>query len=324
MRIRRGLLFSGLFLIPVGGLTLLVRGGYLDPDALTDVWQLWPLVLVGIGLAILLGRTKAAAVGTTISALVLGLIVGGWLAAGSWVGFGVCSEPGSDLQVFDQSGAFDGPASVRLDLRCGSLDLATEAGAGWQFRANYAGPPPIVDAPATQLELKVPEGDDVRSHDWSVRVAPDRVQDVEVRINAGNGTIRFDGASLARLGADANASDIVIAAGGAAISRLDVSVNAGRARITLGAGPTVGDLSLNAGAIDLCVPADAGLRITTNDQLTFANNLDDRGLTRNGEVWERPATGSAGLIDLSIQGNAAIVQPRSERRLRVNAAALAS
>lgn len=305
MRIRRGLLFSGLFLIPVGGLTLLVRGGYLDSDVLRDAWRLWPLVIVGVGLAILLGRTKGAAVGTTISALVLGLIVGGGLASGSWIGFGVCSDSSGDLQLLDQGGTFDGPASVRLDLRCGSVDVATEAGAGWQLRANYAGPAPVIDATADRLEVKTPEDDDVRSQEWTVRLAPDRVRDVELSINAANGTLRFDGASLTRLGADANASDIVIAAGGATISRLEVSVNAGRARITLGAGPTVGDLELNAGAIDLCVPPDAGLRITANEQLTFAHNLGDRGLTHNGDVWERPATGSAGLIDLSIDGNAA-------------------
>jgi Domain of unknown function (DUF5668) len=77
MRIRRGLLFWGLFLIPVGALTLLVRGGYLDGEAVRDAWRLWPLVLVGIGLAILLGLTRGAAVGTAISGIVLGLIVGG-------------------------------------------------------------------------------------------------------------------------------------------------------------------------------------------------------------------------------------------------------
>ena len=47
-------------------------------------------------------------------------------------------------------------------------------------------------------------------------------------------------------------------------------------------------LTLNAGAIDLCVPPEAGLRIRANDQLTFATNLGDRGLTRTGGVWSRP------------------------------------
>ncbi len=305
MRIRRGLLFSGLFLIPVGGLTLLVRGGYLDADALRDAWRLWPLVLVGLGLAILLGRTRGAAVGTAISALVLGLIVGGGFASGSWIGFGVCSDSSADLQLLDRTGEFAGPSTVRLDLRCGSVDLATEAGTGWHLTASYAGPAPIVNATADELDLKVPEGNDVRRQEWTVRVAPDRLREVELDINAANGTLRFDGATLSTLDAEANASDITLAAGGASVGRLDVSVNAGRARVTLGPGSVAGDLEVNAGTIDLCVPPGSGLRITTNDQLTFATNLGDRGLTRSGTLWERPGSGSSDVIDLTVEGNAA-------------------
>lgn len=305
MRIRRGLLFTGLFLIPVGALTILVRGGYIEADALRDTWRLWPLVLVGLGLAILLGRTRGAATGTAISALVLGLIVGGGLASGSWVGFGVCTDSNADLQPLDRSGTFDGPATVRLDLRCGTVDMATEAGTGWHLQAGYAGPPPIVDASAERLDLRVPDGDAVRRQTWTLRVAPDLIRDVELTINAANGTMRLDGASLTRVGVDANASDVAVMAGAATITRLDVSVNAGRARITLSDGPIAGVLSVNAGAIDLCVPPNAALRIKTNDQLTFAHNLGDRGLTHSGTIWERAGTGSVGLIDLSIDGNAA-------------------
>ncbi len=304
MRIRRGLLFTGLFLIPVGGLTLLVRGGSLDADALRDAWRLWPLVLVGLGLAILFGRTRGAALGTAIAALAIGTIVGAGLASGSLVGFGVCSDTNADLHTLDQSGTFDGPATVRMDLRCGTLDLTTEPGAGWHFRSSYAGPPPIVAADAARLGLRVP-GDAVRRQSWTVRLAPDKVGDVELTINAANGTMRLDGASLTRLGVQANASDIAVAAGAAKVARLDISVNAGRARVALGDGSIVGDLSVNAGAIDLCVPPNAALRITTNEQLTFATNLGDRGLTQNGTTWERAGTGSAGLVDLSIDGNAA-------------------
>ena len=157
MRIRRGLLFSGLFLIPVGGLTLLVRGGYVEPSTLADLWRLWPLVLVGVGIAILLGRTSFAVLGTAISGLVLGLIVGGGLASGSWVGFGVCADPNADLQQIDRTGTFDGPATVTLDLRCGSVDLATEAGPGWHVQAGYAAVAPAIGESSTRLSLRAPE-----------------------------------------------------------------------------------------------------------------------------------------------------------------------
>ena len=81
-------------------------------------------------------------------------------------------------------------------------------------------------------------------------------------------------------------------------------MNAGRARVSLGAGPTLGSLSANAGAIDLCVPADAALILHVPTRLTFAHNLDSRGLSRDGDTWRR-AGASGDTIDLTIDGNAA-------------------
>ena len=63
MRIRRGLLFWGLFLIPLGGISLLTRVGTIDPAVFVDAWRLWPLVLVVIGLTLLLGRYRAGLIG---------------------------------------------------------------------------------------------------------------------------------------------------------------------------------------------------------------------------------------------------------------------
>ena len=90
----------------------------------------------------------------------------------------------------------------------------------------------------------------------------------------------------------------------AASTALDLSLNAGRARITLGRGSVTGSIDLNAGALDLCVPADATLHLTLNDQLTFGHDLDDRGLTNTGSTWTRSGS-NADSIDLRIEGNAA-------------------
>ena len=81
-------------------------------------------------------------------------------------------------------------------------------------------------------------------------------------------------------------------------------MNAGRARVSLGAGSTQGSLAANAGAIELCVPADAAVVLRVPEQLTFAHNLERRGLTRDGDTWRRAGTGGD-TIDLSVEGNAA-------------------
>jgi hypothetical protein len=307
MRVRRGLLFWGLFLIPLGVLPLLVRAGFLDPQAVVDAWRLWPLILVGVGLAVLLGRSQTAVVGTAVIALVLGTIGGAALASGNlWFAAladcGVASGP-TDQQI-QRSGTFAGPATVRLDLRCGTLAVAPVAGADWGLKAAYRGSAPIVDASAGRLDVHVPDGGGERRNDWTVSLPVAGVQGLDLTVNAASATIDLTGMHLAALDATMNAGDLRIDAGNGAVDEVDVTMNAGRIRFTTGTTALGGNLSVNAGAIDLCVPAGAALRLRVTDQLTFVNNLGTRGLTRSGTVWSRPGTGGP-LIDLFVGGNAA-------------------
>ena len=104
---------------------------------------------------------------------------------------------------------------------------------------------------------------------------------------------------------DLNAGDIRIAAGAASVRHLAVKMNAGRVRLALGAGAATGSISVNAGTVDLCVPAGAGLRLDVEEQLTFVTNLSSRGLAHDGTVWTRAASNGGGIIDLAVEGNAA-------------------
>ncbi|MGZ9276685.1 MAG: hypothetical protein ACXW4L_06120 [Candidatus Limnocylindrales bacterium] len=309
MRIRRGLLFWGLFLIPLGALPLLVRAGMLDADRLADAWRLWPLLLVALGVALILGRSRAGLLGTSIAAIALGLVAGGAIASGSgfFGNFGGCGDLGrtGGGQVFEQSGTFSDRADVRFDLDCGSLDVSVVSGTDWDLRADYHGEPPLVNASGTSLSLVSPDGFGLRNQDWTVRLPADRLGTISVQANAATETIDLSTAELARFEADINAGDLRINASDASLARVDVSMNAGRLRLTLGASSVTGDLSANAGAMELCVPADAGLRIEVNDQITFGHNLDDRGLTRNGNTWTRAGASGGPLIDLGVEGNAA-------------------
>ena len=307
MRIRRGLLFAGLFLIPVGAMTLLVRAGAIDAATLADAWRLWPLILVGFGIALLLGRSRAAALGTALAALVLGVLVGSAIASGSvFVGpIGDCGFTTGSSQRLDTDGTFTAPATVVLDLRCGSLDLATGSDDAWTVTADYQGNPPSVTSADDRLEVRAPSSD-ARRDDVTIVAAASRLHAVDLTANAGRASLVLDGASLSEVRVDANAGDILVDGGQATVDRIDVQVNAGRARVTLGEGATTGSLSVNAGAIELCVPPDADLRLTVDSQLTFITNLADRGLQQSsGGVWQRPGTTGAPVIDLDVQGNVA-------------------
>jgi hypothetical protein len=82
VHIDRRLLGWGAFLIIVGAIPLLVRGGYLDAG-LVDEWpSLWPILLIGWGLGLVLRRTPGELLGSAISVVVLGVMVGGLISTG--------------------------------------------------------------------------------------------------------------------------------------------------------------------------------------------------------------------------------------------------
>jgi hypothetical protein len=308
MRLHRGLLFWGLFLIPIGAIPLLVRAHVIDLPAVGTAWRFWPLILVAVGLALVLGRSRASVIGTAVLALVLGSIAGAALAAGPGV-IATALDCGADRATdvkLDRTGTFTGPAAVNLDLRCGSVEVTTSSGSAWSVHASYAGTTPTIESSAASLDVRVPDNVGAQRQHWTVSAPVDQTEAIELKANAGTARFQLEGAHLDRIQADMNAGDLLIDGGSASIGRLDVQMNAGRARITLGDNVALtGEVSMNAGAVDLCVPAGAELRLKTNDQLTFVNNLSQRGLTRDGGVWHRAGTGGSPPVELSIEGNAA-------------------
>ncbi|MDQ2941063.1 MAG: hypothetical protein M3R05_02610 [Chloroflexota bacterium] len=114
----------------------------------------------------------------------------------------------------------------------------------------------------------------------------------------------MSGSALAGLDIEANAGDVSVIGEDGSIGRLHLSINAGRATLTLGEPVNGGRLSVNAGAIDLCVPPSAGLTLDVAEHLTFATNLEERDLTKSGTVWHRAGSGGA-TIDFKIEGNVA-------------------
>jgi len=307
MRVRRGLLFTGLFLIPLGAMTLLVRAGTIDEDSLDGVWQLWPLIFIGFGVALLLGRSRAASVGTAIAAVVLGVLVGGAIASGgAMVGsVGTCGLPSDTDQHIDRTGTFGEPAVVALDLRCGSVDLTTASGSDWSVAADHRGLAPIIAASGDRLDVRDPDQGQVRRDEWVISTPAELIRELDVTTNAASGTFVLDDSLPDLVQVQANAGDIAIDAGNASVGRLDLQLNAGRARIILGSAPTTGSISINAGAIDLCVPDDVGLRLSVTEQLTFVTNLAERGLQHSGTDWTRVGAAAAPVIDLHIDGNVA-------------------
>ena len=170
----------------MGLVPLLARAGILPADLFNDLWRWWPLLLIGLGIALLLGRSQAGLIGTALLALILGTLVGSVLAGGNlWLG-GIteCASSSTQTSQLDKDGTFSGDASVTIDLDCGSVDLAVQPGSAWTTHADYRGPEPRVDATASNLTLRTPDSSGVHRQDWRVVLGADALREIDLTINA--------------------------------------------------------------------------------------------------------------------------------------------
>src|SRR5207342_2716305 len=134
MRIRRGFLGWGVFLILAGAVPLAVRSGYLSEDQVGRLWTLWPLILVGIGVGLILGRTRFDFLGGIIVAATIGLMVGGLLSAGiGSFSTGACGGAGGTAAFPGRDGTFTSTGgSIDIQTDCGNVTIATAPGEGWR------------------------------------------------------------------------------------------------------------------------------------------------------------------------------------------------
>src|SRR3990170_7039277 len=129
MSINRSLLNWGVFLMALGGVPLAVQQGWASSGIVGDLWRLWPLILVGIGLGLILRWTPIAWLGGALVAGTFGLIFGALLAGGVSGISGACVGIGSgETETTTESGATSGTAfGLALDLSCGELAVTRGA-----------------------------------------------------------------------------------------------------------------------------------------------------------------------------------------------------
>ena len=137
MHINRGLLFWGLTLVTAGVVALAATQGWIDIPAMAELWNLWPVILIVIGLAIVLSRTPFAVIGVIVAALVVGFAGGAVIAAGAG-GFGTCGDVQGAQDT--ANGEFTSTtASVDLDMNCGDLTVGLADGSAWQAVTTTGG-----------------------------------------------------------------------------------------------------------------------------------------------------------------------------------------
>ncbi|HUG95785.1 MAG TPA: DUF5668 domain-containing protein [Pleomorphomonadaceae bacterium] len=304
----RGAIFWGAALVTAGVVILAIQQGYVSDEILAEATRWWPLILIGAGVAVIFaGSLGVVAIG--LAGVLLGLLIGGLVGAGSFPTACGDDEPGQLGSFAD--GSFGGSgADVQIDLNCVSLEVGGSAGSQWVVEADEESASDLELSSGDQ-RLEIRSGDSVslggRRH-VAVALPRDGGTNLSTSLNAGDATLVLAGGHWGAIQVDGNAAAYVIDLSDAEVDAIEASLNAGSAGIQFSDQTSVGSvrLSANAGEFHVCVPEGVGLQVTIGSDVAVGHNLDDEGLTEDGDVWRTPGYTSADTrIDIVFSGNAA-------------------
>ena len=319
MHADRRLLGWGLFFILLGGIPLLTKTGLLDEGLVRGWPQLWPVLLIGWGLGLLLRGTPLALIGGAISAVTFGVMGGGALATG-FGGVSLasgCGDASPRTAFTTRQGDLGASARAEIAFNCGRLTVSTADGSGWSVAgADRDGRGPTVQTVQGAVSLRSSASGNVfgssGAAEWAVTLPRAPLLAVVITLNAGRGAVDLDGAALSSLSMTVNGGSINLdMAGAAQAGDVNATVNAGSASISLPAillpsANRAVNLSLNAGSLTTCLPAGEPVRVQWNGAIG-SNNFDASGLVKvDDHTWTSPgfAAGLAPHVELDVRANA--------------------
>jgi hypothetical protein len=322
MHVDRRFLGWGAFFILVGAIPLAVRANLVSAEQVSRWPALWPLLLIGWGVGLVLRRTRVDWLGGAIAAVTFGLMGGGALATGfhGLSLFGGCGDGPGGTAFEDRTGTLEAEGRLNVAFNCGTLAIGTIDGSDWRLSgASHDGHAPRIATSGSTVTIDDPSTrglfmDGGRAA-WNLSVPQSVSAGLGVTLNAGHGTADLVGASLSSVSLTVNAGSFDLRLDGAAqLGDVNATVNAGSATVLLPAGDRAVNLSLNAGNLDVCVPDDAVLRVRWSGALG-SNDLDDAGLNKVGDdTWvsdgfdetqdhlELHVTANAGSFGLAVGG----------------------
>ena len=216
MHVRRGYLGWGVFLILAGAVPLAVRAGYLSDEQIGRLWNLWPLILVGIGVGLVLGRTRFDFLGGLLVAATFGLMVGGLLSTGvGAISTGACGSDSGTVAFPTSNGTLGGSSgTVELQIDCGNVTVEVGAGTAWQVEGKDAdGVGPDIESDDRTLSVKSRDRNGAfwvfgKRDTWRVTVPDTPRLDIDLQLNAGTATVNLAGAALGALDLELNAGSV--------------------------------------------------------------------------------------------------------------------
>jgi len=291
---RRPSVFWPLVLVGLGALLLLENLGLLPVGWWPALLQLWPVLIILIGLDMLIGRRSSSSVGLIV--VLGGLVVGGALL---WAAVRASQLPGGQTQSLVQTRQGAEQLDVRLSFAAGELRLEAlgpsehimegEArnGPGESITQDYR-----VSGGLGRLALRQESSPLLlpflaargATALWIVRLTPELPLNLEVSTGAGATTLDLSALDLQRLDLSAGVGQTMVA----------FPDRAAEAEVTTGVGGTV-----------LRLPADLAARITVRSGL--ANVAIPSRFSQDDNVYTSPGFDPASaFLDLDV--NAGIGQ----------------
>jgi len=306
MRLNDRLLFWGVLLVAVGGVLVASDLRIVDTPTLTELLRLWPLAAVAIGLSLVVRRTRYSLPALLVAAAIPGLVLGSAFAVAPRFA-GECGIRDDSASVATTRGTFDRPATVSVRTACGSLDVTTAPGDGWQLDAeDTAGRAPTVESTTGSLSI------DGMSHDrssfigadagtWDLTLPTTDLDSLSLVVTVGQAHVALPGARIQRLVLTANAAGMVVDASAASVADVSAVVNVGSLSIDLpAASDLTGSLRVGAGELRICAPPGLGLRVTSPD---VSDEVSVAGLEQTSPSWQNPEyTSATHRADLRVSG----------------------
>ncbi len=289
--------YRGLFwpaaLILVGLLALLANVGVISTDRLSLLVDLWPLVLVVIGLELIARRALQGAAGEIAAVLIVLIAVGGALV---YVALAPNPNGTGTMSVNSPVGGLD-HAALEIDVGAANINVTGGAPDGdlYQATIDYSGPKPQVNVDMSSGKLKISQGDTsfgvFRSNHFKLRLLVSSSLPWTIVTNSGAATDTY------------NLADVHLGS-------IELNTGASREDITLGRPSGVVPISVNGGAltVNLHRPAGVAASVTVSGGFVSldADNEHRRGI--GSQSWQ--SSGFDGATDayrVEVNGGACTV-----------------
>ena len=150
MRVNRPFLYSGVFLVAIGGVLVAANLDAIGTADLADMLRLWPLAVIALGLGVVLRRSQFGVASGLLAAALPGLLLGSALGMAPRFA-GDCGARGEPVSVANEHGSFvGGPATITM--------APIAAPSRWERRPGPGGSSVPATAPAARRTSARPPG----------------------------------------------------------------------------------------------------------------------------------------------------------------------